>query len=110
MLEGGGKMVIAAGNRQTGPGHFGLFKVADGVEKMSCHFEADLTGVAAVCWAYARFYGRTAGPLPVRSSKREHMRLNPNVEGMPLNLPLILYVWNIPDTASGKKMTRPSYL
>ena len=41
MLEGGGKMVIAAGNRQTGPGHFGLFKVADGVEKMSCHFEAD---------------------------------------------------------------------
>ena len=41
MLEGGGKMGIAAGNRQTGPGHFGLFKVADGVEKMSCHFEAD---------------------------------------------------------------------
>jgi arabinan endo-1,5-alpha-L-arabinosidase len=41
MLEGGGKMVIAAGNRQTGPGHCGLFKVADGVEKMSCHFEAD---------------------------------------------------------------------
>ncbi|KAA5435724.1 arabinan endo-1,5-alpha-L-arabinosidase, partial [Bacteroides cellulosilyticus] len=40
-LAGGGKMVIAAGHRQTGPGHFGLFKVADGVEKMSCHFEAD---------------------------------------------------------------------
>jgi arabinan endo-1,5-alpha-L-arabinosidase len=41
MLEGGGKMVIAAGNRQTGTGHFGLFKVTDGVEKMSFHFESD---------------------------------------------------------------------
>lgn len=41
MLEGGGKMVLAAGNRQTGPGHFGRFIETDGVEKMSCHFEAD---------------------------------------------------------------------
>ncbi len=41
MLEGGGKMVIAAANRQTGPGHFGRYIEADGVEKMSCHFEAD---------------------------------------------------------------------
>lgn len=41
MLEGGGKMVIGAQNRQTGAGHFGLFKVADGVEKMSFHWEAD---------------------------------------------------------------------
>lgn len=37
MLEGGGKMVIAAGNRQTGAGHFGHFIEAEGVEKMSCH-------------------------------------------------------------------------
>ena len=28
-------------NRQTGPGHFGRFIETDGVEKMSCHFEAD---------------------------------------------------------------------
>ena len=42
MLEGGGKMVVAAGGRVTGPGHFGRFIVADGVEKMSCHYEADL--------------------------------------------------------------------
>lgn len=41
MLEGGGKLVIAAGDRKTGPGHFGRFVVADGVEKMSYHYEAD---------------------------------------------------------------------
>lgn len=41
MLQGGGKMVIAAGNRVVGPGHFGLFDCGDEVQKMSCHFEAD---------------------------------------------------------------------
>ncbi len=41
MLQGGGKMVAAAGNRKTGPGHFGRYIEEDGVEKMSCHFEAD---------------------------------------------------------------------
>ncbi len=42
MLKGGGKMVIAAHNRVTGPGHFGRWVIDEGVEKMSCHFEADL--------------------------------------------------------------------
>lgn len=42
MLKGGGKMVVAAGNRLIGPGHFGRMILADGVEKMSCHYEADL--------------------------------------------------------------------
>lgn len=41
MLKGGGKMVIAAGNRNTGPGHFGRYEEDDGVEKMSFHYEAD---------------------------------------------------------------------
>ena len=42
MLKGGGKMVVAASERLIGPGHFGRFVVSDGVEKMSCHYEADL--------------------------------------------------------------------
>lgn len=42
MLEGGGKMVVAAGGRVTGPGHFGRFIIDKGVEVMSCHYEADL--------------------------------------------------------------------
>lgn len=42
MLAGGGKMVIAAGGRLVGPGHFGQIILENGVEKMSCHYEADL--------------------------------------------------------------------
>ena len=42
MLRGGGKMVLAAGERLVGPGHFGRVIVEEGVEKMSCHYEADL--------------------------------------------------------------------
>ncbi len=42
MLTGGGKMVVAAGGRLVGPGHFGRVILEGGVEKMSCHYEADL--------------------------------------------------------------------
>ena len=42
MLKGGGKMVLAAHGRVTGPGHFGRWVIDEGVEKMTCHFEADL--------------------------------------------------------------------
>lgn len=41
MIQGGGKMVIAAHDRVVGPGHFGRTIVEEGVEKMSCHFEGD---------------------------------------------------------------------
>ncbi len=42
MLRGGGKLVAASGGRLIGPGHFGLLDLGDGVQKMSCHYEADL--------------------------------------------------------------------
>jgi len=42
MLKGGGKLVAAASGRYVGPGHFGLLDLGDGVEKFSCHYEADL--------------------------------------------------------------------
>jgi arabinan endo-1,5-alpha-L-arabinosidase len=42
MLKGGGKMVVATGDRVNGAGHFGRFIVEEGVEKMSFHWEADL--------------------------------------------------------------------
>ena len=41
MLKGGGKMVLAAGDRVVGPGHFGRTVLDEGVEVMSCHYEAD---------------------------------------------------------------------
>jgi len=42
MLKGGGKLLIAANGRLIGPGHFGRVVLEDGVEKFSCHYEADL--------------------------------------------------------------------
>ncbi|MEO7047958.1 MAG: family 43 glycosylhydrolase, partial [Ferruginibacter sp.] len=42
MLEGGGKMVLATEGSLIGPGHFGRMVLGDGIEKMSCHYEADL--------------------------------------------------------------------
>jgi arabinan endo-1,5-alpha-L-arabinosidase len=41
MFHGGGRMVIAAGDRKTGAGHFGRTIVDEGVEVMSFHWEAD---------------------------------------------------------------------
>ena len=41
MFHGGGKMVIAAGDRKTGAGHFGRTIIDEGVEIMSFHWEAD---------------------------------------------------------------------
>jgi arabinan endo-1,5-alpha-L-arabinosidase len=42
MLEGGGKMVAVTSGNLVGPGHFGRMVLGDGIEKMSCHYEADL--------------------------------------------------------------------
>jgi arabinan endo-1,5-alpha-L-arabinosidase len=42
MLQGGGKLFLGSGNRYVGPGHFGLLDLGDGVQKFSCHYEADL--------------------------------------------------------------------
>jgi arabinan endo-1,5-alpha-L-arabinosidase len=41
-LKGGGKLVVAASGRFVGPAHFGLLDLGDGVQKFSCHYEADL--------------------------------------------------------------------
>ena len=42
MLQGGGKLFLGSGGRFVGPGHFGLLDLGDGVQKFSCHYEADL--------------------------------------------------------------------
>lgn len=41
LAQGGGTLFVASAGRQIGPGHFGLL-VDNGVEKFSCHYEADL--------------------------------------------------------------------
>ncbi len=80
MLQGGGKMVIAAGQRVFGPGHFGRTVIDEGVEVMSCHFEADLDrsgrsvlGIRPLLWknewpvAGERFMG---GTFEITSERR----------------------------------------
>jgi arabinan endo-1,5-alpha-L-arabinosidase len=42
MLQGGGKLFLGSGGRVIGPGHFGLLDLGNGVQKFSCHYEADL--------------------------------------------------------------------
>ena len=41
MIRGGGKLFAGSGGRIVGPGHFGRLVLGDGVEKYSCHYEAD---------------------------------------------------------------------
>lgn len=41
MTQGGGSLFLGSGGKFIGPGQFGLWK-DDGVQKFSCHFEADL--------------------------------------------------------------------
>ena len=80
MFHGGGRMVIAAGDRVCGPGHFGRTVVDDGVEVMSCHYEADfersgrsVLGVCPLLWrngwpvAADRFKG---GTFEIESERR----------------------------------------
>jgi len=42
MLQGGGRLFVGSGGRFIGPGHFGLLDRGDGVQRFSCHYEADL--------------------------------------------------------------------
>ena len=80
MRNGGGRMVIAAGDRVCGPGHFGRTVIGEGVEVMSCHYEADfdrsgrsVLGIRPLLWrngwpvAGRRFQG---GTLAILSERR----------------------------------------
>ena len=80
MFHGGGRMVIAAGDRVCGPGHFGRTVIDEGIEVMSCHFEADfersgrsVLGVRPLLWkngwpvAGNRFKG---GSFEIESERR----------------------------------------
>lgn len=93
MLRGGGKLFLGSRGRHIGPGHFGLLDLGDGVQKFSCHYEADLDlGGASVLdirpllwrdgWPVAGD-NFTAGTYEI-ASVRTGTSLELSVEGMPV--------------------------
>jgi arabinan endo-1,5-alpha-L-arabinosidase len=42
MIKGGGTLFAGSTSRHIGPGHFGLVDLGDGIQRFSCHYEADL--------------------------------------------------------------------
>jgi len=93
MLQGGGKLFVGSGGRVIGPGHFGLIQLGDGVQKFSCHYEADLDrGGASVLdirpllwtdgWPIAG-ENATAGTYQIQSV-RTGTSLELAVEGVPV--------------------------
>ena len=68
MIQGGGKLFLGSEGRMIGPGHFGLLDLGEGVQKFSCHYEADLDrGGASV-------HGHPAAALARRLAGRRRER------------------------------------
>ncbi len=74
MLKGGGKMVLAAGDRATGAGHFGREVIEDGVEKMSFHWEADFDQGGRSVLAIRPLLWKNDWPVCRRSFQRRNLR------------------------------------
>ncbi|RPI23680.1 MAG: glycoside hydrolase [Acidobacteria bacterium] len=93
MLQGGGKLVVGSGGRVIGPGHFGLINLGDGVQKFSCHYEADLDRGGASVLDIRPLLWRDGWPVAGDSFKegtyaiesvRTGTALELAVEGMPV--------------------------
>ncbi len=93
MIRGGGKLFAGSGGRVIGPGHFGRLQLSAGLEKFSCHYEADLDrGGASVLdirpllwkegWPVAGHNLQT-GTYQIESA-RTGTTLEMAVEGMPV--------------------------
>jgi hypothetical protein len=60
--QGGGKLFAGSSGRHIGVGHFGLLDLGDGVLKVSCHYESDLSIAAGSASSTSvRCCGATAG-------------------------------------------------
>lgn len=93
MLMGGGKLFVTSAGRVIGPGHFGLLDLGDGVQKFSCHYEADLDQGGASVLDIRPLLWRDGWPVPGDNLKdgmyqleslRTGTTLELAVEGMPV--------------------------
>ncbi len=71
MLKGGGLMVAAAEGRFIGAGHFGRIVETDGVEKWSCHYEADLDRSGRSVLDVRPLYWRDGWPIAGENIQKE---------------------------------------
>ena len=85
MLKGGGKLVVAANGRYVGAGHFGRTVLEEGVRNFPAITRPTSTAVAPASWTFARCSGKTAGPLPVKTSRAARLKSSPNAAAMPWN-------------------------
>lgn len=61
MAHGGGNLFLASSKTRIGPGHFGRL-IEDGVEKFSCHYEAELPGHTPVLDIRPLLWGKDGWP------------------------------------------------
>ena len=96
MLQGGGRLFLGSGGRVIGPGHFGLLDLGDGVQKFSCHYEADLDRGGISVLDIRPLLWRDGWPVPGENfaegtyqieSARTGTALELAVEGMPVGGP-----------------------
>jgi arabinan endo-1,5-alpha-L-arabinosidase len=86
MFHGGGRMVVAANECYSGPGHFGRTIVDDGVELMSCHYEADFQRSGRSVLAVLPLLWKNGWPVAGRSLKAGNYRILSERRGYSLEL------------------------
>lgn len=81
LVQGGGTLFLAAAGKQIGPGHFGRL-VEDGVEKFSCHYEADLDqGGRSVLDLRPLLWSADGWPLPGENIRAGTYQIRSQWEG-----------------------------
>jgi len=93
MIMGGGKLFLGSEGRYVGSGHFGRLDLGDGVERFSCHYEADMDRGGASVLAIRPLLWQDGWPVAADNltegtyriqSVRTGTALELSVEGVPV--------------------------
>jgi len=86
MIQGGGKPFLGSEARMIGPGHFGLLDLGEGLQKFSCHFEADLDRGGASVMDIRPLLWRDGWPVAGENVKEGTYRIESARTGTALEL------------------------
>jgi arabinan endo-1,5-alpha-L-arabinosidase len=86
MIQGGGKLFLGSEGRMIGPGHFGLLDLGEGVQKFSCHYEADLDRGGASVMDIRPLLWRDGWPVAGENVKEGTYRIESARTGTALEL------------------------